>query len=147
MTFVKKAYDIARKKVFFCEANETLSNVARRFYTNNIGSIIVKDGEQIKGIITVNDLLRQYPNREHPKMLFAKNIMSRPVVTANKDTDLEELAEMFDEQGVSRLILLDDKKKVVGVVRDIALYKCLKFHRYDKKTRDVFGRNYFNKLY
>ena len=63
MSFIKKAYDISRKKVFFCDNDGSLVKIAEKMHINNIVSVIVKEGELIKGIITVIGLLRQMGKR------------------------------------------------------------------------------------
>lgn len=145
MAFVKKAYDISRKKVYFCSASDSLSKIARIMYKNNIGSILVKENANL-GIITTNDLLRQMSKNRDSKKITAKNIMSFPVITASKDLEIDELVDKFNRHKVSRMVLLD-KNKIVGVVRDIAVYKYMTFFKYDHQARNMFARDYLHKLY
>ena len=147
MTFVKLAYDISRKKVFFCNTNESLANVAKKMHKNNIGSIIVRKDEAIHGIITINDLLKQVAKNTDQDNIMAKNIMSSPVITVSKDLEVDELVDNFNKYKVSRMVLKDDKNKVVGIVRDIAVYKYLTFFKYDKEAKNRFGTNYLRELY
>ncbi len=142
MSFVKKAYDISRKQVFFCRPAQPITEIAEIMYKNKIGSILVKEGESLKGIITVNDLLRQIAKKSDPEKTLARDVMSSPVITASKDLEIDELVDVFKTQRVSRMVLLDNKNCVVGVVRDIAVYKYLTFFKYDKEAREVFGREY-----
>ena len=145
MAFVKTAYDISRKKVYFCSASDLLPDIARTMYTQNIGSILVKEGNELKGIITVNDLLRQM-NKKNTYEKKARDIMSSPVVTASKDLEIDELVDKFNKYKVSRMVLLDGNK-IVGVVRDIAVYKYMTFFKYDREARAMFARDYLHKLY
>ena len=52
MAFIKRAYDISRKKVFTCKTAMPLTNVAEIMHKNSVGSVIVKEGDEVKGIIT-----------------------------------------------------------------------------------------------
>ena len=145
MSFVKRAYDIARKEVFFCKSGQPLTEIAEIMHSNKIGSILVKDGDELKGIITVNDLLRQMSKNRDPKTTRASDIMSSPVITASKDLEIDELVDEFNKHKVSRMVLVDNKKKIVGVIRDIAVYKYLTFFKFDNEARGVFDSYY--KLY
>ena len=147
MSFVKTAFDIARKKVYFCEVSDNIAEVAKKLHTNNIGSIIVKDDDLIKGIITVNDLLRQMEKNRDPYKTKAQDVMSSPVIMVNKDMEIDELVDVFNQHQVSRMVLRDDKNKVVGVVRDIAVYKYMTFYKFDKDARKRFATDYLRELY
>ena len=147
MAFVKKAYDISRKKVFFCSTNDPISKVAEKMHINNIGSILVKEGDLLNGIITVNGLLRQMAKNVDSAKIKAKDIMSSPVITASKDLEIDEIVDVFNKHKVSRMVLVDDSKKIVGVVRDIAVYKCMTVFKYDKEVKTRFDSNYLHRLY
>lgn len=147
MSFIKTAYDISRKQVFFCNASDPLTKVAEILYSNNVGSILVKDKEDVKGIITVNDMLKQISRKRDTETTRAREIMSSPVVTANKNLEIDELVEKFNKHKVSRMVLTDDKERIVGVVRDIAVFKYMTFFKYEKDARNMFSKDYLHKLY
>ena len=147
MGFVKKAYDIARKEVFFCNADDLLVNVARLMHSKNIGSVIVKKDDAIVGIITVNDMLRHLERNADSAKTKASQIMSSPLRVASKDLEVDELVDEFNKHKVSRMVLVDKDNKVVGVVRDIAVFKYLTFYKYDKEVQKRFARDYMHKLY
>jgi len=147
MVFTKRAYDISRKKVFFCNTTDSLNSVADKMHMNNIGSILVKKGGSIKGIITVNDMMRTMSKNKEPKTTLAEDIMSYPVVTISKDTEVDELAEKFTKEKVSRMVLVDSRDNVVGIVRDIAVYKCISLNKYNIEAKKRFGEDYSRPLY
>lgn len=147
MAFIKKAYDISRKKVFFCETGDLLTKIANTMHMNNVGSVIVKEGDLIKGIITVNGLLRQMSKNRDASKTTAKDVMSSPVITANKDLEIDRLVDEFNKHKVSRMVLVNDNKKVVGIVKDIAVFKYMTFYKYDREVRKRFAQDYLHKLY
>ncbi len=147
MAFIKRAYDISRKKIFFCKSTDSLAKIATIMHTNNVGSIIVKDGDSIKGIITVNELLRQMSKNKDAEKTLANDIMSSPIITANKDLEINRLVDEFNKHKVSRMVLINKENKVVGIVRDIAVYKYMTFYKYDREVRKRFARDYLHKLY
>ena len=144
----KKAYDIARKKVFFCFANDTVPKVADFMQKNNIGSVMIKNKMgKVMGIITVGDILREVAKRTNLSKTEAGSVMSSPVISIHKDTSLDELIRKFKEKNVTRMLLVNDAGEYVGVVRDIAAYKYLSFVKFDQEAKKRFGASYFNKLY
>ena len=63
------------------------------------------------GVVSQMDLLRirqseslwaQWPGLE------ARHVMSHPALTVSRDTSLEEAARQMDEEGVHRLVVVDD---------------------------------------
>jgi arabinose-5-phosphate isomerase len=147
MVIVKKAHDICRKQVFFCNTTDSLAKVAYKMHNNNIGSILVRKDNEIRGIITVNDMMRTMSKHKSAKETLAKDIMSSPVISTSKDMEIDDLVEKFNQSKVSRMVLLDKNKKIAGVVRDIAVYKCMTFHKYNKEAKQRFQQNYMRPLY
>ena len=148
MSFVKRAYDIARKEVFYCSEEQPLAEVAGLMHSHNIGSILVRNGKDVKGIITVNDMLRQIEKGANFAMKKARDIMSSPVVMVSRDLEIEELIDVFNShKKLSRMVLVDSKSNVVGVVRDIAVYKYLSFYKFDEEAKKRFAEDYLHKLY
>jgi hypothetical protein len=45
------------------------------------------------------------------------------------------------------MVLEDTKGNIVGVVRDIAVFKYMTFYKYDREVRKRFARDYLHKLY
>ena len=147
MPYTKTAYDISRKKVFFCNMSDSLSFVAKKMFMNNIGSILVESDDKTIGIITVNDMLRQISKNSDQEEILAKDIMSTPVIMVNKDIDIDNLVDLFNTHKVSRMILLDKSKKVVAVVRDIAVHKCITYNKYHEEVKNRFAKDYMRQLY
>ena len=54
-------------------------------------------------------------------MLKAKDIMTRNVHTVSTDTEVEELARLFVETGVSAMPVLDDQGALQGIVTETDL--------------------------
>ena len=57
------------------------------------------------------------------------------------------LVDEFNKHKVSRMVLVNDKNKVVGIVRDIAVFKYMTFYKYDREVKKRFARDYSQRLY
>jgi len=49
-------------------------------------------------------------------MLTAEDIMSKTVITVEKDTSISELSELFIEYNINGLPVVNDEEKVIGIV-------------------------------
>jgi len=65
----------------------------------------------------------------------AKDVMTRNVVFVEKNTPLEEVAEILNHREISGLPVVDDKKKVVGVISE----KDFLFHMGATEKRTFMG--------
>jgi len=108
--------EVARRTLITCNPNSSMFEVAKLMLEHNVGSVLVKDsGEEIIGIITKNDILRQLIAGKDLKSIIAKNVMSHPVASCNKTDTIEDALKKFGNY--SRLVVKDETGKVVGVAK------------------------------
>lgn len=100
--------------------NESIRGIATKMQRFRVGSVVVvnKSNEPI-GIITQGDIVRRLVTKKR-MLLFsqAKHIMSRPVLTIRKDEKIEDAAKAMAERKVKRLCVVDENKKLIGVITD-----------------------------
>ncbi len=91
-----------------------VKEAARIMVEKGISSIpVVKDGSLV-GIVTTTDLLRAYV--ENMEGIFkTSEIMTRDVITANRNHTIAHLVELMVENGISRVIITDGTRPV-GIV-------------------------------
>jgi len=62
--------------------------------------------------------------------------MSHPVVTIEPDADISEAAELMNKTGIHKLVVVDEKRTLQGVITARLLAR--HFNDYvDKATRDI----------
>jgi CBS domain-containing protein len=83
----------------------------------DVGSVVVVDDTgRIAGIVTDRDLvLRGLANGLDPTTAV-EELMSRPVIDADPDTDVFEAAEALSVAGCRRLPIVDDHQHPIGIV-------------------------------
>lgn len=120
--------DIARRFLLYCQEDDYISKISDELQRNNVSSILVRDelGKTV-GIITVGDILRRVAGGDNVFVLKAKHIMSFPVITARNDDSVDELLKKFADYKVTRLVLLDENEKPVGVIRDSTLRRFIQY--------------------
>ena len=103
---------IMRAKVAFCEETTPLRKVAERMLSENLGSILVRRGEEAVGIITTNDLVRAALKTLDFDKTDARQIMSQPLETCDSEHNLDQALKLFDSTGRSRLVVKSGDKVV-----------------------------------
>ena len=91
-------------------------DILEKMLKENVGSILVKRGEDAVGIITINDLVRATLNRLDFDETTASGIMSSPLETCERDDDLDLAMKKFEASGRSRLIVMHGGK-VAGILK------------------------------
>jgi CBS domain-containing protein len=95
----------------------TLFEIAELMRDDDIGSVMVTQGNDLLGVVTDRDLvIRALAEHRDVRSVKAREVMSNAVFCCTEDTPVEAvLAEMADEQ-VRRVPVLDGAHHLVGVV-------------------------------
>ncbi len=98
--------------------------------------LLVMERGTLLGIISDRDILRNlspFSNTEHANerdaflsQRFARDIMSQQVVTVARNASIRDAGALMVEHAISLLPVLDEHKKVCGVLswRDVLRYLC-----------------------
>lgn len=99
------------------DSDASVLEIARRMRAEEVGSLVVVDGEDNPlGIVTDRDLLRRVIAAERPfDTTTAADVMSQPLVTVDADEPLDKLVQAMASHGVRRLAVLEHHE-LTGVV-------------------------------
>jgi predicted transcriptional regulator len=117
------AQDIMVKNILTLKENSSAKEAIKLILDKRISGIpIVKDDMTLSGIITEKDLL-QLTFYDTAEEVTVADIMTREVVTMDKDTDLLEISEFFLNNNYKRLPITSSKK-LVGIIsrKDVLKY-------------------------
>ena len=98
--------------------NATLSDVAEKLVSYNIGALpVVDDSENLKGIISERDLVKFFFAFQTQDLLKirVRNIMTREVIRCNKSIRSEELMIIMTRKKI-RHIPIVDRDTLIGIV-------------------------------
>src|SRR5579883_1379750 len=102
--------EVMNSPVISGSENETADQLAKKMVKYSIGSVIIIDGEDVKGIVTDGDLVNKVVARNLlPSEVKAKDVMSSPLQTIESEKDVTDAARL-KRLGVTY------KGKVVGIV-------------------------------
>ncbi|MEM2129841.1 MAG: CBS domain-containing protein [Candidatus Bathyarchaeia archaeon] len=105
--------------------SDTISSIADKMFTNNIGSVIVMSGGVPAGMVTERDIVKSVV-REHkdPTKTRAQEIMSTPLVTIEGNKSIRDAIELMRDKNIRRLAVTKNGR-LVGIVSERRLLEAL----------------------
>ena len=92
---------------------------------NDIGSLIVMDGEALIGLITERHYARNVVLKgKTSPATTVREIMERHVITVGPEQSIEECMALMTDRRVRHLPVIEDKK-IIGIVSIGDLVKCI----------------------
>jgi len=96
--------------------DETIDSIAKKMVENKVGSVIIKQGDEILGIVTDGDIVNKVVAKNYkPSSIRAEDIMSSPLHTIEANRDVTEAARMMRKLRIKRLGVTY-KGHLVGIV-------------------------------
>jgi CBS domain-containing protein len=109
--------DIMTRGVETVSPQTTLQEAAARMKTLDVGPLPVCDGDRIEGMVTDRDIVvRGIAEGRDPRTTKVSDVMTRDVVTCSESDDVKVAARTMKEKQIRRLLVVDDKRKVSGIV-------------------------------
>jgi len=110
-----KVSTLMTQPVLEIDENLSAQESAEMMGKAHVGALLVKSGFQNVGIITERDIMSKIiAIRGDLEKTKAKEIMSTPLVTVDKDMDTEDAVKTMVKSKVRRLFITD-KGKIVGI--------------------------------
>ena len=110
----QKVGDIATRNVITLQSDYSLKKTAEIFSKNSIDGAPVMEDDDVVGVFTVSDLIRAIA--EDNDDATVGDLMSTKVIIINENLKIVRAIEIIFEKEISRLIIVDDNNKLVGIV-------------------------------
>ncbi|QCC46732.1 CBS domain-containing protein [Halobellus limi] len=108
--------DLARSDVVTADRDTSVAALATAMRDEEVGSIVITDGETPVGIVTDRDLaVRVLGAGADPETQTAADVMSGDLCLVDRDAGFYEAAELMSEHGVRRLPVRDGDS-LVGII-------------------------------
>lgn len=129
-----KISGIMSKPVRTVQADEKLSAALAVMDGNDIGNVIVVEGQSPLGIVTEHDVVRQILKDPNALGNPVKQMMSRPLITGTPDLTVQEAIEVMLEKKIRQLPVVEGNN-LVGIVTEKDLMRSVLRVSYDKLSR------------
>jgi len=132
---VVKVKDVMKNKVDFVDGMKTVQDALNEMQHVETKTLIVERRHENDeyGIVMVSDIARKVLAKDHaPERTNIYEIMTKPVISIDKDMDIRYCARMFEQFGLTRAPVVDNKK-IIGIVSytDMVLKGLVQNEKYD----------------
>jgi CBS domain-containing protein len=112
-----KLKDIMTREVEVIHPDDPLQIAAQKMRDRDIGFLPVCDGDRLIGVVSDRDIIvRVIAEGRDSKAMMGRNLATAPVIYCFEDQDVDEAAQIMQENQIRRLVILNRDKRLVGVV-------------------------------
>jgi CBS domain-containing protein len=116
MMAVQTVRDVMTTNVVYLPSETTLAEAAQTMREQDIGDVVVADGDNLTGLVTDRDIVvRAVAERCDPSSTTIGEIVSRDLITVRPDDSIHSAALLMRDHAVRRVLVCDDKG-LVGIV-------------------------------
>lgn len=116
IAFMVKVREVMAKSVFAVSKNTKIKETADLMKRNGAGSLLVKDEDQIVGIVTETDIVHKIVAQGlSPQITGVDEVMSFPLMTISADEGIEQAGRQMMENGIRHLAVTQDGD-VIGMI-------------------------------
>ena len=113
-----KVKDAMHKGVEWVSPDTPVSKVAALMKKLDVGAVPVGENDRLIGMVTDRDITcRGLANSKDPAKLTARDVMTEGVVYCTEGEDLADAARLMEQKQIRRLPVINDKKRMVGMLR------------------------------
>jgi CBS domain-containing protein len=119
---MKKIREIMREGfLFFVQRSATVAEAVRTMAAQNIGIVIVLDGEGLVGVFSERDLARRVVDRGlDPARTPVGDVMTTALVVADADEDYQSAMRKMDQANIRHLLVVSQGRPVSMLsIRDL----------------------------
>ncbi|MFF9038327.1 CBS domain-containing protein [Streptomyces sp. NPDC014892] len=99
------------------EPQTSVATVARMMRDEDIGAVLVTEGERLRGLVSDRDLVvRTLAEGGDPDRTTVADACSDDLVTVGPDDDVSRAVELMREHSVRRMPVVDAEQHAVGIV-------------------------------
>ena len=109
--------DLMTRNFIWVSPDTNLKKCAKTMIKKRVGSLIIKEGDKLKGILTEKDVVWAVVKKGKKGLqdIKAKDLMKRKVVTIKPSTYVEDALQRMRKKKVRRLPVVENKK-VIGML-------------------------------
>ena len=112
-----KIGDLMTRDFTHVSPDTNLKECARMMIKKRVGSLIIKEGANLKGILTEKDIVWAISKKSKKDLvdILAKDLMKRKVITIKPGADIAEAMRTFKKKKIRRLPVVENGK-LIGII-------------------------------
>lgn len=134
--------DLMTKNVVTIDANKTVVEAAALMSENDIGDLIVMEGNTPVGIVTERDFVRRVLAEGKSTESKVSEVMTRPLKVIDPDAPIKEAARRMVNKRIRRLPVIKDNK-LVGIITAADFAKHLSKKTLTDDILEAMGRSHY----
>ncbi|HEY7733250.1 MAG TPA: IMP dehydrogenase [Nitrososphaera sp.] len=129
---VKRSESVIIEQPYTVKPDSTVQDARNVMEEYGVSGLLVEDAGKLAGIITRRDITFEKNSKRK-----VSELMTKEVITAKAGTTIEQAKEILHKQRIEKLPVVDEKKRIVGLItsKDI-----LKMDEYPHASKDKKGR-------
>ena len=105
------------KEADWVSADTPINKIAELMNKHDIGAVPIGQDDKLVGMITDRDIaLRVVATGLDPKETKAEDVMTKGIIYCRTTETVEDAIHLMDQKKIRRLPVLDDKKRMVGML-------------------------------
>jgi signal-transduction protein with cAMP-binding, CBS, and nucleotidyltransferase domain len=109
--------EVMNRRLTTIGIDATVAKAAKAMCHDEVGSVIILDHNKPIGIVTEEDLACKVVALDlRPSTVHVNDIMSTPLITVSAEKTVGDAAKMMVKHKVRRLPVIDEHRKVIGIV-------------------------------
>src|SRR5262245_22541532 len=114
---MRKIREIMSSYLETIAAGDSVKNAAARMRAFDLGCLLVRDDQELVGVITDRDItVRVTAAGKNARTTAVSEVMSPGIICCGEDQDVEEVARMMEINQLHRLVLIDREGHPTGIV-------------------------------
>lgn len=113
---MRKVKDYMKVPVFQAEANTSLQEVCKLMLEKGIGSIVITENGEPKGIFTDRDAVKAIANGLSPSDEVRIAATMGNLITVTPETDIAEAVDIMIKNKIRHLPVRNEKGEIVGIL-------------------------------
>jgi CBS domain-containing protein len=112
-----KVKELMTKKVITVKKNNTIKEAAQLYLQYDIGMVVVVNDERdVLGVVTDRDIVIRGLAKGKSGDAPIEEVMTHACVDIHRNDDIQRALEMMGEYQIRRLVVLNDERKLCGIV-------------------------------
>jgi CBS domain-containing protein len=109
--------DVMTKGIACVDTKSSAADAAKKMKDQNVGTIMVVDSDQLKGIVTDRAIVtKAVADQQDPRQVPISKIMTTEIIGCRESDDVMDAVKTMGENKIRRMPVVNDKDQLVGVV-------------------------------